>query len=164
MDEKGPRVVDIGQLEAVRVGQSVEPPGRVIAIPEGVGHRIDGPGDPGDPGPKGGTGNTGPKGDQGDPGATSVLVRESLTKTVAADASDTFTQSCQAGEVATGGGIRILQVEDGTLLALDGQEGQVWVNPKHAAALQQQRQAWLESQQRARKREADEKVRTAEEV
>jgi hypothetical protein len=71
----------------------------------------------GDPGPEGATGDTGDKGDKGDkgdPGATSVLVRESGTKTVAADGSDSFIQGCQPGEVATGGGIRILQVDDGT--------------------------------------------------
>ena len=49
-----------------------------------------------------------------------------------------------------GVGPAVLQIEEGTLLALDGQEGQVWINPKHAAALQQQRQTWLKSQQRAR--------------
>jgi phosphocarrier protein FPr len=49
-----------------------------------------------------------------------------------------------------GVGPALLRVAAGTLLALDGQSGKVWIKPDHVAVLQQQRAAWLISQQKTR--------------
>jgi phosphoenolpyruvate-protein phosphotransferase/dihydroxyacetone kinase phosphotransfer subunit len=51
-----------------------------------------------------------------------------------------------------GVGPEVLRLPDGALLALDGQKGQVWVNPEQErlTALQAQREAWLAAQQAAR--------------
>lgn len=51
-----------------------------------------------------------------------------------------------------GVGAEVLRLREGALLALDGQQGQVWVEPDpgRLAALQEQRDAWLATQQAAR--------------
>jgi hypothetical protein len=63
----------------------------------------------GDPGLQGDQGDSGHQGPKGDPGATNVVLRESTTQSVAPDGSGTFTKNCESGEVATGGGVRVLQ-------------------------------------------------------
>lgn len=47
-------------------------------------------------------------------------------------------------------GPAILRIPEGTFLALDGEEGKVWVNPDQVDTLQQRRASWLVSQQTAR--------------
>jgi hypothetical protein len=68
-------------------------------------------GDQGDSGQQGDQGDSGQQGPQGDPGATNVVLRESTTQSVAPDGSGTFTKNCESGEVATGGGLRVLQAD-----------------------------------------------------
>jgi hypothetical protein len=58
-------------------------------------------------GPAGVAGPVGPKGEKGDPGATHVVIRTS-TETVNPRSSRTFTAFCSQGEVATGGGWRLV--------------------------------------------------------
>ena len=85
--------------------------GELLAGPTGPAGATGITGTAGADGQPGATGATGPTGPAGDPGATSVVLRESTTQSVIPDASGNFTENCEPGEVATGGGVRVLQAD-----------------------------------------------------